>query len=331
MSRIQKYRESLHRFIKDKSCLYNECDDEELNNFIYKKIKENDLIFPILLLTIMNHNNKKNHIASHGYFFASSVEFFNSVFYLIENKKDIALKLGDGKYAKLYNNLYFSISKSFQQNIESLKDPYEKDNRLINVIISALDIHNRTFKSFTKFSDLQFLTINRGCSGNITKWYLKDDTERIEKFKKLRRLSKDSMNEYIEKKYQLICELSIVIGWVMGGGDLESISKVKLMAKYLAIMYKISLDYRTMDKDLDQNKELYTTNFVLNYGLEESYSTFLQNKEKFIEESMNHKIYTTTIKEIIDNLEHSVDIVVEKSSPDLKSSYSSYSTNKIIE
>lgn len=329
MSRVQKYRESLHRFIKDKSCLYCECDDNELSNFIYKKIKENDLIFPILLLTVMNHNNKKNHIASHGYFFASSIEFFNSILYLLENKKDIVTKLGDDKYFKLYNNLYFSINRSFQQNIESVKDPYQKDNTLINVIISALDIYNKTFKSITKFTDFQFVTINRGCSGNVSKWYLKDDSERIEKFKKLRRVTKDSMNDYIERKYQLICELSIILGWIMGGGDMEVIPKIKSMAKYMSVMYKISLDYRNLDQDLDQNKELYTSNYVLNYGLEESYATFLQNKEKFIEESMNHKIYTATIKEIIDTLEYSVDVVVEKSSPDLKSNYSSYSTNKL--
>ena len=147
----------------------------------------------------------------------------------------------------------------------------------------------------------------------------------------LRRITKESMNLYIEKKYQTVCELAIVLGWIMGGGDLESISKVSKMAKYMAIMYKISLDYRNLDHDLDNgsNKELYTTNFVLNYGLEESYAAFLQNKEKFIEESMTHKIYTATIKEIIDALEYSIDIVVEKSSPDLKSNYSSFSTNKL--
>jgi len=326
MSRVQKYRESLQRFIKDKSCLYSECEDEELNNFIYKKIKDDDLIFSILLLTVMNHNNKKNHIASHGYFFASGTEFFNGILYLLENKKDITTKFGEDKYFKMYNNLYFSINKSFQQNIESVKNPCQsKDNNLVNVILAALNIYNKTFKSLNKLSDFKFVIVNRGCSGNIMKWYLKEDNIRIEKFKKLRRVTKESMNIYIEKKYQLICELSIVLGWIIGGGDLSIISKIKTISKYMAMMYKISIDYKNLDSDLEASgKDNYTSNFVLNFGLEESYSTFLQNKEKFIEESMNYKIYTATIKEIIDTLEYSIDAVVEKSSPDLKSNYSSY-------
>lgn len=329
MSRVQKYRESLQRFIKDKSCLYSDCE-EELNNFIYKKIKESDFLFSILLLTVMNHNNKKNHVAPHGYFFASCIEFFNSMVYIIENKKDVITKLGDEKYFKLYNNLYYSINKSLQQNIESIKG---QSNSLLNVIVSALNIHNKTFKVLNNITDVKFIIVNKGCSGNIIKWYLKNDNARIEKFKKLRRITKDSMSTYIEKKYQTVCELAISLGWIMGGGDLSSVSKVVKIAKHMAIMYKISLDYRNLDQDLDavnkDSKELYTTNFVLNYGLEESYGTFLQNKEKFIEESMTHKIYTTTIKEIIDSLEHCIDIVVEKSSPDLKSSYSSYSTQRL--
>lgn len=326
MSRIQKYRESLHRFIKDKSCLYGETEDIELNNFIYKKIKDNDLIFSILLLTVMNNNNKKNHITSQGYFFASSIEFFNSMIYLIENKKEIISKFGDDKYFKMYNNLYISINKSFQQNIESVKNPYQiKNDVLVNVIIAALNIYNKTFKMLNRFSDFEFIILNRGCSSNIMTWYLKNDAKKIEKFKKFKRVSKDSMHLYIEKKYQLICELAIVIGWIMGGGDLSSIPKLKMISKYVAIMYKISLDFNNIDSDLENSID-YTNNYILNYGLEDAYASFLHNKEKFIEESMDYKIYTATIKEIIDTIESIIDIVIEKSSPDLKSNYSSYST-----
>ena len=57
MSRIQKYKESLYRFIKDKSCLMK--TNDEISNFIYEKVKKDDLLFSILLLTIMNNQNKK--------------------------------------------------------------------------------------------------------------------------------------------------------------------------------------------------------------------------------------------------------------------------------
>ena len=34
MSRVQKYKESLYRFIKDKSCLFDNSLDEELSTYI---------------------------------------------------------------------------------------------------------------------------------------------------------------------------------------------------------------------------------------------------------------------------------------------------------
>lgn len=61
MSRIQKYNESLQRFIKDKSCLFEDQSNKnlELSNYIYNQIQNNDLIFSILLLTVLNNQNKK--------------------------------------------------------------------------------------------------------------------------------------------------------------------------------------------------------------------------------------------------------------------------------
>lgn len=326
MSRIQKYKESLYRFIKDKSCLFDNEEEEELNSYIYKKIKESDLIFSIMLLTVMNNQNKKNHVTMQGYYFAASVEFFNSIIYLIENKKEIVALFGDDKYFKLYNNLYLSINKSFQQNIESIKNPYQiKNDALVNVIIAALNVYNKTFKLVNKFTDFEFTILNRGCSNNIIIWYLKEDTKKIDKFRKLKRVSKESMNLYIEKKYLTTCELGIIIGWIMGGGDIQSIPNIKKTAKYVATMYKISRDFEKLDYDLE-NSENYTSNYVLNFGLQEAYELFLQNKEKFIEESMDYKIYTTTIKEVIDSIESNIDHIIDQSSPDLKSNYSSYST-----
>ena len=326
MSRVQKYKESLYRFIKDKSCLFDASQDDELCKYVYNKIKENDLIFSILLLTIMNNQNKKNHVTMQGYYFASSIEFFNSIIYLIENKKDIVAKFGEDKYIKLYGNLYWNINKSFQQNIESIKNPYQiKNDALVNIIITALSFYNKTFKMLNKFSDFKFTILNRGCSNNVVIWYLKTDTKRIEKFKKLKRVSKESMNTYIEKKYLTVCELSIIIGWIMGGGDIANVNNIKKTAKYVATMYKIARDFEKLDSDLE-NAEEYSNNYVINFGLQDAYELFLSNKEKFIEESMDYKIYTTTVKEVIDSIEANIDNIIDQSSPDLKSNYSSYST-----
>jgi len=57
------------------------------------------------------------------------------------------------------------------------------------------------------------------------------------------------------------------------------------------------------------------------------YELFLNNKQKFIEESMVQDTYTNTIKEIIDTIENNVDMIFGSTSPDLKSTHSSGKIN----
>ena len=324
MSRIQKYKESLHKFIKDKSCLMEDADEnQQLNNFIYNKIKENDMIFSILLLTVMNNQNKKNHISMQGYYIASSIEFLNIMLLLIENKSNIISELGNDNYIKMYNSLFINANKSLQQNIESIKNAYQNQpQNLVNIIINSLSTFNLTHKTINQFNDFKFVLTNKGCNANIISWYLKSDDELINKFKTFKQITKESLQEYIEKKYISLCELAIILGWIIGSGDIKEINKIKKSAKYFAIMYKISKDFENLTHDI-KNSDKHTSNYVLNFGLQDGYEAFLNNKEKFIEESMIEDVYTNTIKEIVDTIEANVDMIIDQTSPDLKSSYSS--------
>lgn len=325
MSRIQKYKESLHKFIKDKSCLMEDVDENnmQLNNFIYNKIKENDMIFSILLLTVMNNQNKKNHMSMQGYYIASSVEFLNILLLLIEQKPNIISEQGNDNYIKMYNGLFISANKSLQQNIESIKNAYQtQPQNLVNIIINSLSTFNLTHKTINQFNDFKFTLTNKGCNVNIISWYLKSNEELISKFKTFKQVTKESLQEYIEKKYISLCELAIILGWTIGSGDIKEINKIKKSAKYFAIMYKISKDFENLTFDI-KNSDKYTSNYVLNFGLQDGYEVFLNNKEKFIEESMLEDVYTNTIKEIVDTIEVNVDMIIDQTSPDLKSSYSS--------
>jgi len=49
--------------------------------------------FPILLLTVMNNQNKKNHISMQGYYLASSIEFLIIFLQVIESKKKLLINL----------------------------------------------------------------------------------------------------------------------------------------------------------------------------------------------------------------------------------------------
>ena len=325
MSRVQKYKESLQRFIKDKSCLLEDTDtnNAQINTHIHSKIKENDLIFPILLLTIMNNQNKKKHMSMQGYYIASCIEFLNISLDSIVAKDEIIAKFDNSNYNKMCSNLFIFSNKSLQQNLESIKNTYQTQNlNFVNVILNSFSLYNNTLKMINSLNDFKITVTNKSCHTNIINWYLKTDTESINKFKTLKQVSRESIQEYIEKKYVSLCELSIILGWIIGGGDIKEINKLKKSAKYFAIMYKISKDFENLSADI-KNSTTYSTNYVLNYGLQDGYEVFLNNKQKFIEESMVDDLYTNTIKEIIDTIEANVDMIIDQTSPDLKSTYSS--------
>lgn len=325
MSRIQKYNESLQRFIKDKSCLFEDQSNKnlELSNYIYNQIQNNDLIFSILLLTVLNNQNKKNKIAMQGYYLASSIEFMNILLNVIEKKQDVVNLFNDqNTYMKLYSNLIIYVNKSLQQNLESIKNVYNIQHQsFIGNILTSLNLYNDTFLTLNQFSDFQLNITNKNCHNSIIQWYLKDNEELINKFKTFKQVKKESLHDYIEKRYVILCELAISVALIIGGGyQIKDNSKIKRLSKYFAMMYKMAKDFENLDDDI-KNNENHTTNYILNFGLQEAYEVFLNNKQKFIEESMVEEIYTTTIKEIIDVIEINVDMIIDQTSPDLKSSY----------
>ncbi|ARF11451.1 hypothetical protein Klosneuvirus_1_308 [Klosneuvirus KNV1] len=322
MSRIQKYKESLYRFIKDKSCFMKN-NNEEINNFIYDKIKNNDLIYSILLLTIMNNQNKKNHITMQGYYIATTMELLNVLMYYMENKNECK------KYDyKIFTSLLIYADKSLQQNLESIKNSYGVQyQNYINMFINCMNIYNNSLMELNTFNDFKFVLTNKECNQDVIKWYLKKDNALIDKFKTFKQIDKESFNNYIKQKYGLLCELSITLGWVVGGGEVKSIKKLKKLSDYFATMYKIANDFENLTKDINKNTD-FTSNYILNYGLQDAYETFMDSKQSFIEESMIEDIYTNTIKEIIDDIEANVDTIIDQTSPDLKSSYTTQSSKK---
>ena len=56
----------------------------------------------------------------------------------------------------------------------------------------------------------------------------------------------------------------------------------------------------------------------------------MESKQKFIEVAMLLDIYTTTIKEIVNNIEARVDEIIDETSPDIKSCYSTSINSGIV-
>ena len=328
MSRILKYRESLNKFIKDKSCLVDDktLDAVNLKNNIIDCVKKSSFRFSILLLTTMNNQNKKNHVTMQGYYAATSIELINVYISYKEDCKNMIKNDGYDLYYGSLNTISNYCLKSVTQNLDSIKNHLSPGN-IMNVATNSINTYINTINIINKNQANQMTSNDKVAHKDVIKWYLKDDQSLVTKFNQIKQLTKESLNDYIDKKYTIVCEMALTLGWIMGGGDIKEINKLKKPAKSFAIMIKISDDFINIEKDIRNPLGNMTYNYIINYGLQESYEQFMVNKEKFIQDAMVMDLFTSTIKELIDEIEANVDEIIDQTSPDIKSSYSSVSKN----
>jgi hypothetical protein len=322
MSRLLRYKESLIRFIKEKSCLseLHNIPDKKIEPIIYNLVKESDLILPILLLTVLNNQNKKNSASMQGYYAASGMQFLYLLCGIQQSRTSFIKKYDLDIYTKIVSYLTLISNRSVCQNLETVKrtlKPEQSAEIFINIMA-----HYHDYVSYNNIlNEEPFILTNNKPNGDILKWYIKDNEQLKSNFVKKYQIDKKSLTNFIEKKVGSIAELTVIIGWLMGGGSEKDVDKVKKVAKHFGTLYKLANDFENMEDDI-MSQDVYTTNYVVNYGLQESYELFLYSKEKFIEQAMLLDIFTNTIKELVDFIEFRVDEIVDETSPDLKSSYS---------
>lgn len=324
MSRLLRYKESLQKFIKDRSCLLEKKNipNEDIETLAYDAIKGSDLILPILLLTVMNNQNKKKHISIQGYHGAVSIEFMSQMVNIIDGKEEYIEKYGSKNYAEVINYMMLCTNKSLYNNLESVKDSIVGD-LATKIFLKSIEVYNEKMTYENLLNNYEFRITEEPPNDDIIKWYFKENEEVIKIFSALRKIEKASFEEYMEKKVGSLCEIALSIGWIIGCGDVEILNKIIKLSKNFAILYKLSNDFSRLEEDILKNKNGVVKNYVVNYGLQESYEAFMENKQKFLEEVMTLDIYTSTIKEIMRYIENKVDEVVDGSSPELKSYCSS--------
>jgi len=309
MNRISKYRESFLRFIKDK------CQGNCIDHYVYDMIKGSDLVFPILLLTVMNNRNKKNQISMQGYCVATCIELLNCLTVLIEKKEIILEDIGLDRYLGLFGGVIVAAGRFFQMNCDSIKGVFSSA-AFLNIVLASMGSYCGYIESAVSLMNLKFVQDNVEYQNDVIEWFIKDNTALIESYKKNMLLSKKVLNEYIAHKNTTLCEMAIVLGWIMGGGDVKEIEKLKRIAKNFSMVHKISRDFENLEDDITNGNRF---NYVLNYGIQASYEQFTDSKHRFTEEAMMIDIYTDTIKEIVKNIDQQVDDFIDQTSPDIKS------------
>lgn len=312
MSRISRYQESLSKFIKNKNIdIYFSVYFKEK---IYQKLIDSDHLGGIIVSTLFNHNSKKTNFKGHGYFLAVAVD----IILIILNSKD--------RYSNENLNLTIGLYKLLTDNISIIKT--NKPEELNDIIIKIYDYFNNNIydiittekigehSKMTKSDLLNLKTINE----NMYK-----------KISNMNKYTQDDIVNYIKKTYGNNGKIIFLISWILGGGNLDkkTLSKIEMIGELFGLIYKICMDFDNIINDINNidfkdNLDKTSKNILINIGIQESFSLFMETKSKFYEESFKLDIYTHTMKEVIDELETKLDKCLDNCKIDMKSMYSSF-------
>ncbi len=232
MSRLCRYKESLQRFIKDRSCLLdkNRIPNANVESIIYNRVKDSDLLLPIMLLTIMNNQNKKNSKTIQGYYAATSVQILQILLDIINDKDAFISNYDSDIYTTIREYLIVSSGYSLFQNLETVKDNF--DGELASeIIINSLKFHQENITKLISSTRAQFEVTDQKPCTDVKNWFIKDDKSLIDHFNKLRIINKKSFKGYIDNNLGSVCESVFQIGWVIGCGNQKDLKKIKKIAK----------------------------------------------------------------------------------------------------
>ncbi len=321
MNRIIKYQESIKKFIKTKSYINN--FDSSFVSWIHEEIDKSDYILSIILLTTMNNQNKKNKISLHGYYIASAMEFLFILYKLINNENKYTTLLGN-KYNNYINNIILCTTISLNQNIESIQSAISKDKIVTMSNMSVKYLSEKLIK-LTNSNLLQMSYDSEYIKTDISKYHFKnpENTDIVkEKILKVRQIDKKKIIPYISNTICIISEISFVLGWLLGCGNPKNIINIEKLGHHFGILIKLTMDFDNIENDFQittDTDDIRTRNYILNYGFQDSFELFMDNKQKFIESALLHDVYTNTMKDIVDIFEGKMDYIIDQTSPDLKS------------
>lgn len=318
MSRVHKYRESLYKFINDKYVnLFDLPTDVKV--YISDNLKDHDMMFAIFLLTVVNNSNKKTNCQIQCYHIAAAAEMLLFLSRVNNDLQKSIDKVGVMNTVQMINVLNLNISMAIQRNIESIRLSLGENQQLGQIICSIWEAWNKCQIRLNDCKKYNVITTKKKCNKTLSDWYFKDDKKLISQVNTMFQISKESMFEYIELFCLTIINFCLSCAWIIGINEKKDLTN---LCKTYAYMYKISLDFENITNDVTTSIK---TNYVVNFGIQNAYEVFLSNKEKFVSELMDIDMFTVTISEIIDSFEEKIDLVIDTSSPDLKSSYSSSS------
>jgi hypothetical protein len=318
MDRVIRYHESIKKFIKNWNYLAV-LKNEFVKNEILKFIDTSDCLPSIVMLTIMNSQTKKNKLSIIGYYIAASIEFCYLIYKLTDKYTFYIAKYGFNNYHQIINNLILCSNLAINQNIESIK-LLLNDDKILEIYLFATKNLNEII--FEIINEYKFIYNKCETHFDLLKCTYLDYDQLIvsKKLEFLNCIDKENMFSYINNKIGNIYKLSVNLGWLFGNGNSSLLPQIEKNAIYLSKIIKIYNDIENINNDFKFMND-HTTNYIINYGMYDTFNLFMLNKEKIIENLITHDIYTNTIKDIIKMVEDKIDFLVDKTPPDLQSEY----------
>lgn len=314
MSRISRYQDSVHRFMKHMSCV-NDMSPGVIRDGILSNIDTLDHTAGIILLTVLNKRGKKINKTFHGYYMASGMELIEVIISMIDKKE---------KNTEIITEILCHTSYTLTQYIESIQTHFPPEyvlkaycsmNKFITNKLSLITKHD-TFEleNPVKINDLAQCNYS---NKTITEEYITG------KIAGLKQIKSASIMNYVNNKYGSCYQLSLLLGWELSGGDDKIVKILEKIGNSLGMLVKISTDFGSIEHDIlrIRTHDTYSTNLIINNGIQNTFELFSDNKQKFIDGCLTTGIYTNTVKEIVDLMEGKIDIIIDNTTLDVKSQY----------
>ena len=317
-SRIYRYKYGINKFISQKSPLINISEhNKDTLDTTYQHV---DHLIGICLISILHGRTKKKKLKFNGYFMACGVDIALMIANVTDRyycyKKDISYEDWCNFCPEMVSKLYHSLAR----NVDALKLDLPKDeifdinqkciNYLVNGIggLTKLPKHssNKRIKK-TDFNDYRF-----------------KKPEDKKKYRKLKFIDDETLYAHIDEKYGFVSKMSLLFGWLFGGGDEKKIPEIEELGRHMGIVFKIAYDFDHVEEDLEKCGD-HTFNMVINKGIKESFEIFDTSKNKLIKGILTVGIWSNTIKEILDLVENKLDEGITCASLDENYEYSEFS------
>lgn len=325
MSKVSRYQSSIRNFIKNKSNLSPTLADSKYNKLLEELIINNDQYGSVLILSIMNINNKKRKPSIQGYNAAAGMEFLFMVLRIYRNYQFYENKLDKKSMMQLTLKLTTNWINSIKDNLDRTKLHIKEKNIIGNIENKINEILCEDLDIITKTDTVNLKYQNKDAykRSDIPRLYLSRNQEMVQKFAKLKLVDDQCMNNFMEKTSGEIGKIISKLSWLLSAGEDKKLEKIEEIGYHFGIFYQLALDFENLKKDFEKiGDENMTFNYIINTGFQKAYEKYMKHKERFIYLSIQSGINSSTVKELVEAIDNKTDDTIENTSPDLRSSYS---------